>query len=163
MAKKSSTRSDFTQLEVLATGLKKLADSKYKIRVGLFGDKSARPKDKQQGSTNAEIGFIQEMGSVSLRIPRRSFLLDTFTNHGDKLMQTLAPFVDSLFMNGKVDEYLKKCGIACTNLVLEAFDTSGWGSWAPNAPATIEAKGSAQPLWDTGQMAQAISSRTVRS
>lgn len=165
MAKKPTMRMDLTGLKVLATGLKKLDDGGYRIQVGVFGDKAARKQEKGEsaGMTNAEVGLIQEMGSVSRGIPRRSFLLDTFTGHGKDLMVTLKSDVEAFFKTGKVEEYLKRCGIACTNLVVDAFDTSGWGNWKPNAPATIAAKGSDKPLIDRGELWQAIASRTVRS
>lgn len=184
MAKKSSTRSDYTQLKVLAEGLKKLDDGKFKVQIGIFGDKNSRPKDhKKNGPTNAEIGFIQEMGSVSRGIPRRSFLLDTFSFHGEELMKTLKPAVDKFFKQGKIDEYLAVVKVACVSLVVEAFQTSGWGSWAPNAHSTLlrklggslgkrrqmtaevmhEGAGHAKPLIDTGQLWHAIDARTVKS
>lgn len=34
----------------------------------------------------------------------------------------------------------------------EAFDTGGFGTWAPLDPATIAAKGSSRPLVDTGAL-----------
>lgn len=162
---KSSVKFDSRGLQVLAQGLKKLDDGKYKIQVGLFGEKNDRPMDANKGLTNAEIGFKQEMGSASERIPRRSFLWDTFTQHGKELEDEIKDkkLVDKLFLAGKVDEYLKLVGVACTNLVVKAFTTSGWGNWKPNAPMTVKLKGSSKPLIDTGQLWQAISSRTVRS
>lgn len=181
MAKKSSTSMDITELKVMATALKKIDDDGYRIQVGVFGDKAAR-KHEAAGMTNAEVGLIHEMGSVSHNIPRRSFLLDTFTNQGERLVKSLAPDAEALFKTGKVDEYLKKAGAACTNLVVEAFMTSGWGAWAPLKYSSLLAKlkgslkkrkgllgklytGEARdlPLVDTGQLWQAIAARAVRS
>lgn len=182
MAKKPGVKFNIEKLQVIATSLKKMDDAGYRVQVGLFGDKAAR-KNEQAGMTNAEIGFVHEMGSVSRHIPRRSFLLDTFTQHGDQLMKKLKPMVDTLFKTGKIEEYLKEVGIACTNLVGEAFDTSGWGAWPPNAYRTLlqklggslarrrqmaaevmfEGATHARPLVRTGQMQQAITSRTVRA
>ena len=161
--KKPGVKFDITKLKVIQSALKKIVDKHYVVRVGIFGEKSARPQDKKQGPTNAEIGFIHEMGSASLNIPRRSFLWDTFTYHGGEMAATLKPALDALFKKGKVEEYLKLVGTAARNLVGEAFDTGGWGAWPPNAPATIEAKGSDKPLWDSGQLSQAISSRTIQA
>jgi hypothetical protein len=165
MGKESSVRFNQTGLQVLASGLKKLDDGKFRIQVGLFGDKSARPKDKRAGPTNAEIGIVQEMGDVGRHIPRRSFLWDTFTLHGKELEAEVKEkkLVARFFETGKVDEYLKLVGVACTNLVVKAFKTGGFGAWKPNAPATIAAKKSDKPLISTGQLWQAISSRTVKA
>lgn len=187
MAKKSSVRFQMKELKVIATSLQNLADSKYKIQVGIFGNKLARPKDAKPGLTNAEIGFVHEMGSVTRHIPRRSFLLDTFTRHGDKLEVLLKPLIDTLFKAGKVDEYLKAAAQVCTSLVDEAFETGGWGAWPQDAYATIMRKlgrtkmslarrkmealkaamgghlGTNQPLIDSGQLQQSVSARVVRS
>lgn len=180
----STVKFNVTGLQVIAQSLKKLDDGKFRVQVGIFGDKFARPKDhKPNGPTNAEIGYVHELGSVTRHIPRRSFLLDTFTLHSDKLEVVLKPAVDRLIKTGKVDVYLKEVGIACVNLVVEAFHTGGWGAWAPNAYSTLlqKLKGSlarrrqlaaevlyegashAVPLTNTGQLWQSISSRTVRS
>jgi hypothetical protein len=45
--------------------------------------------------------------------------------------------------------------------VQEAFDTRGFGSWKPNAPETVELKGSDAPLIDSAQMRHAVDSRAV--
>lgn len=178
--KKSTKRFDITGLKVMQSSIKKLDDGKYRVQVGIFGDKDARKEGA--GPTNAEIGFIHEMGSHAHGIPRRSFLWDTFTFHGEQLMKTLKPVTETLFKKGKVDEYLKEVGIACTNLVVEAFHTGGWGAWAPLKYATLLAKlkgslkkrkaligqiyagqGGDTPLTDSGQLWQSIASRTVKS
>ncbi len=183
MAKQGKRVFNITKLETLATSLKKMDDSKYKVQVGIFGEKDARRGAASKGVTNAEIGLIHEMGSVSRNIPRRSFLWDTFTHHGQQLTDSLKPAVKTLLDKGQIDEYLKAVGIACTNLVVEAFHTGGWGAWAPNAYSTImrKLKGSlvrrkqqaaevlfegathSVPLTDTGALWQSISSRTVKA
>jgi hypothetical protein len=165
MAKKSSVKFDIEKLEVLATGLKKLDDGKFKIQVGLFGDKNIRKDEKNDGLTNAEVGYKNEMGSVTERIPRRSFLWDTFTQHFKELEDEIKDkkLVEKYLQVGKLDDYLKKVGSACENLVKKSFQTGGWGNWKPNAPLTIKLKGSAQPLIDKGELWQAVTSRTVKS
>ena len=172
---------NITELNVIQESLKKMADSNYHIQVGIFGEKSSR-STKSQGVTNAEIGFIHEMGSVIRNIPRRSFLWDTFTFHGKMLMNSLKGDVEVLFKRGKVDEYLKRCGIEATNLVIKAFETSGWGRWAPLQSGTImgklkgnlykrkqqtaevlfEGKKHTKPLVNTGQLWQSITSRIAK-
>lgn len=161
----SKVKFNVDKLQVLAKSLKKLDDGKYRIQVGIFGDKNARPLDKNAGATNAEIGFKQEMGSVNERIPRRSFLWDTFTKHGVELEQMIKEkkLLEKYFLKGKIDDYLKKVGAAATNLVVKAFMTGGWGDWKANAPLTIALKGSDQPLIDKGELWQSISSRTVQA
>lgn len=183
MAKKQERRFDITQLKVMQTALKKMTDGHYTVQVGIFGNKAMRKDEQDQGPTNAEIGLIQEMGSVEKHIPRRSFLWDTFALHGKDLLPVLKTPVETLLKTGKVEEYLKIVGIAATNLVVEAFETSGWGAWPKNAYSTLlrKLKGNlgkrrqmaaevmyegathAKPLIQTGQLWQAISSRTARA
>lgn len=168
MADKSERRMDISKLKVIQTSLQNIKDKHYTVQVGLFGDKAVRKKG-QTGVTNAEIGFVQEMGSKARNIVRRSFLWDTFAYHGKELMEgndpsiCLKTAVETLFKKGKVEEYLKQCGIACINLVVKAFETSGWGSWDPNRPSTIAHKKSEKPLIDTGELWQAIDARTVHA
>ncbi|MES2155472.1 MAG: hypothetical protein V4510_10090 [bacterium] len=173
---------DMTGLQVFASGLKKIVDGHLAVQIGVFGDKTSRRGKADKGLTNAEIGLIHELGSVSRKIPRRSFLVDTFAFHSDKMIAQLKPFSEKLFLKGKVDEYLKLVGEAGKNLVKEAFETSGWGAWPQNSYRTIMAKllGSrfkrqqmaaevlfegathTKPLIRSGQLWQAIDSRTVR-
>ena len=182
MAKKSKVEFDLTGLKVIQTSLKKLTDHKYSVQVGIFGEKDMRKKSKDKGVTNAEIGMIHEMGSVERNIPRRSFLWDTFSNHGKELMEVLKKDAATLMKTGKIEEYLKRVGLASVNLVIEAFNTGGWGAWPPNAYSTLlrkfkgtlsrrrqmaaevqfEGAGHDKLLWDTGQLMQSISSRTVK-
>lgn len=183
MAKQSEKKFDITGLKVIQASLNQLQDKHYTVQVGVFGDKAARKSKEDKGLTNAEVGLIHEMGSVTRNIPRRSFLWDTFALHGDKLMPELKQPLMTLFKTGKVEEYLKIVGIAATNLVVEAFQTSGWGSWPQNAYRTIMGKlrGSIEkrrqmaaevlyegadhtkPLIRTGQLWQAISARTAKA
>lgn len=182
MAKKSKVEFDLTGLKVIQTTLKKLTDNKYSVQVGIFGDKALRKSAEDKGLTNAEIGMVHEMGSIERNIPRRSFLWDTFANHGKELMQVLKKDVETLLKTGKIEEYLKRVGLASVNLVIEAFNTGGWGAWPPNAYATLlrkfkgtlsrrrqmaaevqyEKAGHDKLLWDTGQLVQSISSRTAK-
>lgn len=182
-SKKPSVKFKLTELKVMQTALTKMVDGHFVVQVGVFGNKAMRKSAEDQGMTNAEIGLIQEMGSVERHIPRRSFLWDTFSFHGKDLMPLLKKDVLELFKKGKVEEYLKRVGIVATNLVIEAFETSGWGAWPPNAYSTIMGKlrGSlakrrqmaaevmfegahhTKPLIRTGQLWQAISSRTAKA
>ena len=184
MAKKPSVKFNITNLKTMQTALSKMVDGHYSIQVGIFGNKADRRGDKEmEGVTNAEIGLIHEMGSIARGIPRRSFLWDTFKNHGKDLLPKLKKPCDELFKTGKVDEYLKIVGILSVELVQEAFQTSGWGSWPPLAYSTLlgklrgnlakrrqmaaevihEGATHSKPLIRTGQLWQAISFRTVKA
>lgn len=183
MAKKPEKRFDITGLQVMQSALKKMTEGHYVVQVGVFGNKTGRNDQDENGLTNAEIGLIHEMGSVSRNIPRRSFLWDTFANHGKDLLPVLKDPVATLLKTGKIEEYLKVAGVAATNLVVEAFQTSGWGAWPANSYRTLlgKLKGNlakrrqqaaevlyegathAKPLIHTGQLWQAISARTAKA
>lgn len=56
---------------------------------------------------------------------------------------------------------LTRLGIEGENLVQEAYETQGFGTWAPNAAVTVEEKQSDSPLIDEGQLRQSVDSRVV--
>lgn len=181
--KKPSAKFQLEGLKVMQSALNKLQGDHFKVQVGIFGNKTVRKDDA--GLTNAEVGLIHEMGSVTRNIPRRSFLWDTFIYRGKEMEAALKPLIETLFKKGKVEQYLKEVGIAGENLVRMAFETSGWGAWAQNKPMTIwrklrgvknwfkrkqmyaevvyEGAKHTKPLIDTGQLWQAISSRTAKA
>lgn len=139
---------------------------KYVTRVGILGQKTNRSLNNSQGNkpekTNAEIGLIQEMGSVSLNIPRRSFLqmpLDL------KMPQETKYFGDQLMKaieDGNLKPVYVNLGIKGEQIVQNAFASRGFGFWADNAPLTIAIKGSEEPLIDTGQLRRSITSDVVQ-
>lgn len=47
-------------------------------------------------------------------------------------------------------------GASAVEVVMQAFDTGGFGEWAPDSPLTIAMKGSANPLQDKGNLQGAI-------
>ena len=178
MAKQSKVVFDQTGLKVIQEALKKMSDGGYHIQIGIFGGKTSR---KNGEMTNAEIGFVHEMGSISRNVPRRSFLWDTLSTKGKEIMESLKPATETLFKTGKINEYLEVVGHACTNMVDEAFATGGFGKWAPLSYGTLmrKAKGNdfkrmqqvAQDLYEggnniailikSGQLRRAISYRVV--
>lgn len=114
-------------------------NSTHTLSVGIMGDKASV---NHEGSelTNAEIGAIQELGSVANRIPRRSFL-EMPLNH--RLPEFLNKSIvrkafERALKQGKLDEFLEELGEGCVAIVKDAFETSGYGSWTPNKPITIE-------------------------
>jgi phage gpG-like protein len=175
----------------LGSKLATLVDGHYHIQVGIFGNKDARNEVATKisksgkrshvkvakttaGVTNAEIGFVHEMGSKTRNIPRRSFLWLTFDRKGPVLEAMLKDIMKGLFNpttagaaqttrdEGKIREGLKKIALQAENLVQMAFQTGGFGWWAPLQPGTIKAKGSSKPLIDVGQLRRSISSRVRR-
>ena len=71
----------------------------------------------------------------------------------DKINAMCAQQVKSLCNGGSAESVLKEVGAFGVSLVQEKI---GNGSFAPNAPATIKAKGSDHPLIDSGRMRQSV-------
>lgn len=141
--------SDFSKLNQFVKGLK----SPYVVDVGIFGKKNGRDKG---GQTNAEIGFRHEFGKG---VPKRSFLrMPIFQYSEDILAAVKKAGALKKIADGKMIGVLADLGVACEAVILQAFASRGWGSWAPNRPSTVRRKGSDSPLIDTGQLRRSISS-----
>lgn len=89
--------------------------------------------------------------------PVRSFLRVPFAKKSKELNNFIADQFHKVFFDGvDVDKALNLIGVKATNISKDAFQTSGWGEWAPNTPQTIQAKGSSKPLIDTGTLRNSI-------
>lgn len=152
-------------LRALTADLKK--HGKYRIHVGIFAGKDARtpgagtgPSDPTLG--NAEIGTIQEFGSITKHIPERSFLRVPLIQYLPAAIASLgaAGWKASLLKDGMV-KTLNRLGWTARNVVQDAFDSHGFGMWPPNAKRTIQNKKSSSPLIDSAEMRQAITHRVV--
>ena len=142
--------------------------AKLQVDVGVFEANAARDRDREYiggkltpiepGSTtnNAEVGKHMEFGISSEgldRIPARSFLREPLINHLEPLLATESPSENSLPLLPRT------LAIKAKEVVKMAFDTRGYGNWAPDAPGTIAAKGRDDPGVDTGQLRDSIDSR----
>lgn len=132
---------------------------KHAVRVGLFGAKKSIRKEGIL--TNPELGAIHEFGSKQRSIPARSFLRMPIATNGDEIAKNAGDGMAQLMTEGQVLTFFKRLGIAAEAVVLKAFETAGFGQWAPNAPSTVSRKGSSSPLIDTGQLRRAVASVVV--
>ena len=129
---------------------------KHVVRVGIFGNKANRNKDK--GMTNPELGAIHEFGSFSRGIPQRSFLRMPVHQDAAKIVNETGASALTFMNQGKIPRVLRNLGIACENAIQRAFAARGPG-WQANKPSTVKAKGSDAPLIDTGQLRRSITSK----
>jgi hypothetical protein len=133
---------------------------KFNIKVGVLGNKVNR---KSEGPlTNAEIGFKHEFGSYSERIPQRSFLrMPLQDKANDALDMLVKEGLLGMLAQGQLKLILKLLGVACENVIGQAFETAGFGNWKPLTKFTIERKRqhNPQPLIDTRQLQRSITSR----
>lgn len=153
--------------------------NKYAVYVGIPQKSSSRNGE----ITNAELLFIQtngvkkattitdnapkgnaaylmyehEHGSPLYRIPPRPVLEPALNDKKDDIRHTLDKSV-KIGLDGDMPGYvnaLQRLGLRCQNFVRAWFNNPKNG-WAPNAPATIRAKGSDKPLIDTGELRKSI-------
>jgi phage gpG-like protein len=138
--------------------IEKQVSTKLKAKVGILGKTNAR-----DGSlTNAEIGLKHEFGSFSEGIPRRSFLIDTFEEKKKDLSEKARRILLRFFKKAiNYKEVYKRLGIAGEKLVVEAFETGGFGKWKELSPVTIAKKGSSVILVDTVQLKKSITSEVT--
>lgn len=164
IGKNGQIKMDFTGLDKISYMLK----SKYAVKVGILGKTNTHSNlknNKREVATNADIGFLQEFGSYSGKIPARSFLrmpikekLAENVEKSEKLSKQA--FEDSC-KEGKLLKFFKLLGIMCEKCVLDAFATRGFAKWKPNAPSTIAHKKSDSPLIDTGELRKAVTSEVI--
>lgn len=147
-------RADLSELERI---LRELGGT-FVARVGILGS-NAGQKHPDGDLTNAEIGVIQEFGSVSRNIPPRSFLRMPIERKTEYLVQRMGVSrVRDAMNQGDIFTVYKILGIAAEGVVKDAFSSRGYGTWKANASSTVAAKGSDAPLIDTGQLRRSISS-----
>ena len=133
------------------------------VKVGVLRSDNSREDEDGGVLGNAEVGLIQEIGSISRNIPARSWLrmpIETRQKELIKFMQS--PKAQGLAEDLQFEKLLQLLGIKAEAIIHEAFQTGGFGKWPANAPATIAAKGSSKPLIDTRQLDTAVSSEVAK-
>lgn len=169
----------------LKNAIKALA-KEYHVKVGLLADKGGSDEvskdldlaglgaihefgatinvtDKMRAFFRHQFGINLKKTTKTIVIPARSFLELPITQQTKKLEKyMIEPFDDIetveywIAEKGDLMSVAMMLGGAGVRLINEAFETSGWGNWAPNSPLTIAQKGSAMPLIDTGKLRQSI-------
>jgi len=135
--------------------------SKLTAEVGIFQDHAARSEGPHDvsGLNNVEIGAKHEFGSVAEGIPARSFLEMPLMTELPSMIKGDADSLSESFVEHGPKLLLEQIGFMGEAAVQDAFDSGGFGTWAPNSPMTIAMKGSNKPLIDTTQLRKSVSSR----
>lgn len=149
--------------EKLASGLRKRVGS-----VSRFDDKGNR----QDALNNPSLGLIQEFGTMEKTegervthhaIPARSFLrMPLMTRLQTKIDEIGRAVWRTIILKRGVMAGLASLGTIARNLIDTAFETRGFGQWAPNAPMTILRKGSSAPLIASAQLRKSVTYQVVR-
>ncbi len=125
------------------------------VSVGFQGQTGSEPAGDGFGeATIADVAIFNEFGTVD--IPERPFMRIAFDGHqGDIADFIEARVADVLDRKLTANQAASQVGIFFASLVQRTItEAAGWA--APNAPETIEQKGSSSPLIDTGQMRQSV-------
>ena len=151
--------------------------AKFVTRVGILGSKTDRMNTitTKQGlhkagkvaspQTNAEIGLLHEKGSLTQRIPRRSFLELPLVLKSEGLMavrnKIWAAFIAGEQTTSKLKAAYTELGHMAERIIAAAFESRGFGHWAPDSAGTIRRKHSDMPLIDSSQLRRSITSDVV--
>lgn len=127
------------------------------------GYPSEDPKTKSQhdsisGMSNVQVALANELGSapgVRPVVPARPFMKRTFDREKAQFLKTLRD-LGILILEGKMSTKvaLERIGRMAQSEVQRSFTEE---TWTPNAPMTIAAKGSSQPLIDKGTLRNSVS------
>lgn len=159
------------------------AHGSARVRVGIMANHADRfdADWNKEKLNNPTIGLIHEFGSkggsvpsgetgpgaqetVTTRaaVPARSFLrMPLMTRLPDQLEKIGKDVWRSLVTNQGLLVALKQLGVMGENIVQRAFETGGFGQWAPLSRYTIMKKGSSAILIDTGYLRKSITSAVV--
>lgn len=158
----------------------KAMSKKYSVKVGLLANKGGSEKISDNLDL-AGLGAVQEFGAtikvtdkmrayfrhkfgINLKktttqivIPPRSFLQMPLSRPNE-LMKKLKSHIglaediaDYIAETGDIMSVAILLGTSAVEQIQEAFNTGGFGEWAPNAPLTIEQKGSSMQLVGKGR------------
>jgi phage gpG-like protein len=130
---------------------KKIKDvKKREVAIGVMQNSGAY----EDGLSIVEVARTHEFGSITKKIPARSFLrvpfyekekqVDNLIFRGYKMM---------VEKNETVDKALDLIGLGARDISVGAFRDNNWQELKPS---TIKAKGSSAPLIDTGNLRQSI-------
>jgi len=146
-------------LDILDKLVKELG-KKYYVDVGILG-----PERAPNGMTLAAIGAVHEFGSITRKIPERSFIRKPLRNHQREISETVQENATNRIETGDIKGIFADIGIACEQQIQAAFDTSGDGNWAPLSenyqirPSGQPVTPGSKPLIDTGALRKAITSK----
>ena len=109
-----------------------------RVQIGIFGDRNAR--QDSQAATNAEIGMAHEFGDATKRLPARSFLRMPIGTRGKEIMAQMKGVLERAIEIGNKAYFWEQLGKSAENIVQQAFDTGGFGQWAPLSRKTLMAR-----------------------
>ena len=107
------------------------------VQVGVFQKKDAR---KELGMTNATLAAIHEFGAPEHGLPARSVLVTPLKDHAAEIMAPLKDKAELIVKATNLKSLWSLVGIACEKVIDQAFQTGGFGKWAPDSFKTLMKK-----------------------
>ena len=145
------------RLEGLDKLVKALKAKPPVIKVGILGKGAARAGGKV---TNAYVGYVHEYGKG--KNPKRSFLREPLQAYlGPRMIAQGAldqNVLKAVIASGSLIAWCEGIAVLAEGIVLEAFDTCGFGKWQPSNMSRKKVK---QTLVETQQLRNSISSKVV--
>lgn len=120
-------------------------------RVGIRGGGERNEGEK----SNAEIGAYHEYGTTVT--PQRSFLRVPINDNMEKYMESAGAFKEQslkkVIKEKSINTWVTKMAELGYQIVMEAFDTGGFGKWKPS---NMDGKKNKQTLVETQQLRNSI-------
>lgn len=154
-----SVRVSITGGERMKEALQKIVDTKLAVKAGIPAGATTT-----DGKSIPEYAMYNEVGTA--HIPARPFMRNTVNDKQDNWKTFLGNNVD--YNNIQRDKCETVMGVLGEVMVADIKQTIQKGDFAPDAPATVEAKKRRgknepdHPLIDTGQMLESIISEVVK-
>lgn len=128
------------------------------IEVGVMGT------DYADGMPVGTVAIINEYGSDAANIPARPFMRRTWDNHRTEWERQMVAGMRRLLLEHILSRSRSRTvrgqrpflNLLGAKMADQMRATLRAGPWAPNAPRTIARKGHAQPLVETGHLADSI-------
>lgn len=129
------------------------------VRVGILGSTASRTSgEKSNGPNNAEVGAAHEFGTS--KMPQRSFLRVPLNDNLNTAVSLAGGYDDDTLKEviklGSIKPWLEKIAKVAEGVVLDAFNTAGFGKWKPWSTGYSNTTGTL--LVDTTQLRDSITS-----
>ena len=149
------TTYDTKGLDQILKALKKVPTA----RIGILGSNAGARGTG--GGTNYEIGKAHEFGAPGRGLPQRSFLREPISDNLENYMKDADAMedavIESVIKTGSLLQWLKKVTLLAETIVLDAFESGGFGKWAKWKNPNYKNE-SMQILKDTRQLRNSITS-----
>lgn len=119
--------------------------------------RKAMQKDLDKGTpySKAHDMYINEYGSPLHQVPPRPVLLPSLEYNKEDIAELMRDAVLGVLDGKDANQELSKVGMQGQNIARDWF-TNPNNDWTPNAPSTVDAKGSENPLINSGQLRKSI-------